>query len=315
MKKLAIAAAAAASLTAGVANAYTVGSFSNGFVVPNVIHDASGTTAVGLVNQSGGTRAIYWTFFNQNSVHVTDGCFTMTNKDYEPFIWSAQGGQGTSGLRGYLVFALGGDSAGVAQTACGGNAFLASAGSTAQISGNAFQVDLAAKSVAFTPVIDGPLTIVSGQDITTMGPDSLMAVAGAAQVTSSVSGTQFSLRYTIDGAAGGTDTRIVVWSTGDQAKSHTVNMYNNAQGRKSVNFTLTQTELDYFDPETIVGRPADYLDGFIEWTPTTLSFSTTVGATTYVPTSASVVVYSIISAPSFGAVQTILGSHLGGAPI
>jgi len=310
MKKLAIAAAAAASLTAGVANAYTVGSFSNGFVVPNVIHDASGTTAVGLVNQSGGTRAIYWTFFNQNSVHVTDGCFTMTNKDYEPFIWSAQGGQGTSGLRGYLVFAVGGDTANAPQTACGGSAYLAATGGAAQISGNAFQVDLAAKSVAFTPVIDGPLVLASSTtDVTTMGPDSLMAVGGAAQVTSSVSGTQFSLRYTIDGAAGGTDTRIVVWSTGDQAKAHTVNMYNNAQGRKSVNFTLTQTELDYFDPETIVGRPADFLDGFIEWTPTTLSFSTTVGATTYVPTSASVVAYSIISAPSFGAVQTIQGSH------
>jgi len=306
MKKLAIAAAAAASLTAGVANAYTVGTFSNGFVVPNVIFDASGTTAVGLVNQSGGTRAVYWTFFNQNSQHITDGCFTLTDKQYSPFIWSAQAGTGLSGTRGYLVFAAGAtDSTGAtAQTACGGTAQLATTG-VAQISGNAFQVDLAAKSVAFTPVIDGALTLTTAQDLTVMGADSLTSVVGAAQVTSTTTGPQFSMRYAIDGATGGTDTRIVVWSTGNQAKTHTVNIYNNAQGRKSVNFTLTQTELDFFDPETIVGRPADYLDGFIEWTPNLTAFYTGTVTTA----SASVVTYSIISAPAFGAVQTILGAH------
>ena len=54
MKKFALAAVAAAALTAGVAQAYTVGSFSNGFVVPNVIHNgaATNTTAVGIINQS-----------------------------------------------------------------------------------------------------------------------------------------------------------------------------------------------------------------------------------------------------------------------
>lgn len=303
MKKLAIAAAAAASLTAGVANAYTVGTFSNGFVVPNVIHDASGTTAVGLINQSATPVAVYWTFFDQNSNHVTDGCFNMTSKDYEPFIWSAQAGAGTSGKRGYLVFTAGSTtSGGVAATACGGVVYGNATG--ALISGNAFQVDLAAKSVAFTPVIDGPLTINSATDITRMGPADLQFVGGAATVNSSTSPT-FSMRYAIDGVAGGTDTRIVVWSTGDQKKSHTVDIYNNAQQRKSVNFDLVYSELDYFDPEAIVGRPADFLDGFIEWKPTLASFKT--GDTT--TASASVVTYSIISAPAFGAVQTILGSH------
>ena len=49
MKKFAMAAVAAAALSAGVAQAYTVGTFSNGFVVPNVIHNGpTDTTAVGL---------------------------------------------------------------------------------------------------------------------------------------------------------------------------------------------------------------------------------------------------------------------------
>ena len=47
MKKIAIAAAVTAALSAGVAQAYTVGTFSNGFVVPNVIHNGpTDTTTV-----------------------------------------------------------------------------------------------------------------------------------------------------------------------------------------------------------------------------------------------------------------------------
>lgn len=304
MKKLAIAAAAVVTLTTGVANAYTVGGFSNGFVVPNVIHDASGTTAVGLINQ-GPASAVYWTFFDQDSKHITDGCFEMTNKQYRSFVWSAEAGTSTSGIRGYLVFAAGATTAGAAPAAkCVGNAMLASAdvNTGAQISGNAFQVDLAAKAVNFVPVIDGPLTLApSTQDLTTMTETSLTGVAGAAQVVAGAGGEeQFSMRYAIDGVAGGTDTRIVVWSTGNQKRTHTVNIYNSAQGRKSVNFNLVKEELDFFDPETIVGRPADYLDGFIEWTPTTASFGNL---------NASVVVYSEISVPAYGAKQTVLGAH------
>lgn len=300
MKKLAIAAAVAALATGG-AHAYTVGSFSNGFVVPNVYFDAAETTTVGLINQSAGTTAVYWTFFDVNSNHVTDGCFPMTSKDYEPFVWSASAGTGLSGVRGYLVFAAGASTAaGTAQTACAASAFLA--GTSAQISGNAFQVNLTGKSVAFVPVIDGPLTIAGTQDITIMDKNSLTAVAGAAQVSSSVS-PNISMRYFIDGATGGTDTRIVVWSTGVQKKSHTVNIYNDKQERKSVNFVLANDELDYFDPETIVGRPAAFTDGFIDWTVTTSSLAN--GSTTM---EGSVYAYSVISAPSFGAVQTVLGA-------
>ena len=68
MKKFALAAVAAAALSAGVAQAYTVGTFSNGVVVPNVIHNGPGeTTAVGLINGSNATIPVFWTFFDQNS--------------------------------------------------------------------------------------------------------------------------------------------------------------------------------------------------------------------------------------------------------
>jgi hypothetical protein len=101
MKKFALAAVAAAALSAGVAQAYTVGTFSNGVVVPNVIHNGPGeTTAVGLINGSNATIPVFWTFFDQNSKHVTDGCFGMTANQYRGFNWSAESGTGLEGKRG-----------------------------------------------------------------------------------------------------------------------------------------------------------------------------------------------------------------------
>lgn len=308
MKKFAMAAVAAAAMTAGVAQAYTVGTFTNGVVVPNVIHNgAADTTAVGLINQSGATVSVFWTFFDQNSNHVTDGCFPMTDKDFQPFVWSNQSGVGLEGKRGYLVFAVG--AATVALPACSAASAAAGLVGGAQLAGNAFQVDTVNKDLAFVPVIDGPLTLAGGTNLSTMGPLSLTAVGGAATVVPGASPT-FSMRYYVDAAAGGNDTRIVVWSTGDQRGTHTVNMYNDAQARKSVNFKLSFAELDWFDPETIAGRPADFTDGFIEWN------AGIVPADAPVPLAAlgaiaggSVFSYSLISAPAFGAVQTVLGAH------
>ncbi|MBW7831909.1 MAG: hypothetical protein H3C29_01725 [Simplicispira suum] len=314
MKKFALAAvAAAAALGAGVAQAYTVGTFQNGVVVPNVIHNgAADTTAVGLINQAATVVPVFWTFFNQNSGHVTDGCFPMTPKDYQPFVWSSMSGLGLEGVRGYLVFAVGLTPAGI--TTANACAAANSAGINAasnQISANAFQVDTVNKDLAFVPVIDGPLTIAG--DLSTMGPASLTAVGGARAVPAGPSVVpMFSMRYYIDGAAGGNDTRIVVWSTGSHAGTHTVNMYDDAQNRKSVNFKLNFAELDWFDPETIAGRPASFVDGFIEWMPVSAlpaDYVPAGGAGSLFALGGSAFTYSLISAPAFGAVQTVLGAH------
>lgn len=310
-----MAAVAAAALSAGVAQAYTVGTFSNGFVVPNVIHNgATDTTAVGLINQSGGSRAVYWTFFDQDSNHITDGCFNMTNKDYEPFVWSAQSGGGLTGVRGYLVFAAGATTTGgPAQTACAGAAVLATAGDVA-LSANAFQVNAATKDVAFVPVIDGPLFITTNVDITKMGPTSLELVSGAAFTAGTIAPT-FSMRYFIDQATGGNDTAVVVWSTGNHSGTHTVNIYDDKQNRKSVNFSLKRTELDWFDPETIAGLPTTFTDGFIEWSPNTVPADAKTGETPLAAkTFGSVFTYSVISSAAFGAIQTVLGAHSVVAP-
>lgn len=306
MKKFAMAAVAAAAMTVGGAHAYTSGTFSNGVVIPNVIHlGDTNTTAVGLVNQEATSKGVFWTFFDQDSKHVTDGCFVMTAQDYHPFVWSREAGNGTSGIRGYLTFTLG------AGPDCSNKASMAPG--TGLLAAHAFQVDAASKDVAFTPVIDGPLTFDDGTgapgpspDLTTLGAGSLLAVAGAAQAgvapgTPATRNANFNMRYYLqDGAS----TNIVVWSTGDHSGSHTVNIFDDKQNRKSVNFNLVHEELDWFDPSQIVGRPADFTDGFIEWNANDV-LKNAAGARI----DGSVFSYSVVSAPAFGAVQTVLGFH------
>ena len=320
MKKFAMAAVAAAAMTVGVAQAYTVGTFTNGFVVPNVIHNGpNDTTAVGIINQTptASSVPVFWTFFNQDSGHVTDGCIPLTPKDYEPFVWSGQSGVGLEGARGYLVFAAG---LVVAPPATQGNACAAANSANidpaAMLSANAFQVDLNNRDLAFVPVVDGPLTIAS--DLSVMGPADLTAVGGAFNIAAGavpapgVPATTLSMRYFVDGAPGGNDTRVVVWSTGSHKGTHTVNMYDDKQNRKSVNFKLDHAELDWFDPETIAGRPAGFVDGFIEWNPTAAlpaDYAPAAGTGSIFADGASMFSYSLISAPAWGAVQSVLGAH------
>lgn len=320
MKKFAMAAVAAAAMTAGVAQAYTQGTFSNGVVVPNVIHNGpTNTTAVGLINQSTTVVPVFWTFFDQDSNHVTDGCFPLTPKDTHAFVWSAASGVGLEGKRGYLVFAAGvntlSGAATVANACTAANSVALS--SSALIAASAFQVDTTAKDVAYTPVIDGPLAITG--DLSSMGPDNLISVAGAHQVVAGPDeANTFSMRYYVDGVVdSGANTRVVVWSTGSHKGTHTVNMYNDAQERKSVNFKLDHAELDWFDPETIVGRPAAFVDGFIEWAPTKAlpsDYTPADGTGSLYASGGYVFTYSVIDAPVFGASQTILGAHFTAAP-
>jgi hypothetical protein len=306
MKKFAMAAVAAAAMTAGVAQAYTAGTFSNGVVVPNVIHNGpSDTTAVGLVNQSGVAKGVYWTFFDQNSKHITDGCFVMTDKDYTPFVWANESGGGLEGKRGYLVFSVGGGAVGGATT-CATDATSVAPGTFGdeEIAAHAFQVNAVTQDVAYTPVIDGPLTFDGAvTDLTVLDAASLVSVAGAAQSLAAGGGdAQFSMRYFLEGGAA---TNIVVWSTGSHKGSHTVNIYDDKQNRKSVNFDLAFDELDWFDPATIAGRPANFVDGFIEWN----ANATLMAGAPLALVDGSVFSYSVINAPAFGAVQSVLGFH------
>lgn len=349
MKKIALAAAVASALTVGTANAYNLNQEATGLVVPNVIHNGpTDTTAVGIVSRNAGT--VYWVFFDEDSNHVVDGQFAVTANDLHPFVWANASGIGMEGKRGYLVFTLDTNNDGVIDDTTKNNAI-------GYMSGNAFQVNTTAKDVEFVPTI--PLVMNAAMNASTASaatadyvlPVTLPAMTGAsirsARLTGVDAGDRLDLRYFIDNAAGGNDTTIAFWNADELRTSSstpltfTAQMYNDAQQRQSINFALPKRNMNAVDVETILGRPAAFLDGFIELTlpalpatpatPATADtapglraedgsactqhFDSNSGDTTTTTTTATknclggVLAYSRVSSTAFGAVQTLMAAH------
>lgn len=298
MKKLSIAVAVAATLGAGVAGAYTVGVPSSGVLVPNVIHGGgtADTTAVGFINHGSTGVTVYWTFFDENSMHITDGQFPMTAGDYEPFIWSQKSGLGLENKRGYLVFHVG----------TGDDKASTDVKDAGLISAAAFQLNAASGDAAYIPVFPIALTDLNNDGLSVLGADSLMTLASGAQwrtVGGVKTGETVDMRYEMDAHW---DSRITLWATGGlttagKAGVFTVNMFDDNQNRKSVNFTCDKSELCFVDPATIVGRPAEFTRGYIR-----------LNSAQFSDANGSFVSYTVVNdkAGTYGgATQTILNSH------
>lgn len=323
MKKLALA-VAVSSVIGATANAATVSEFSNGVLVAGALHQGSAaeTTAVGLISCAPGV--VYWTFFDPDTKHVTDGQFPMTKDDMYSFIWSddKNSGVGLAGELGYLAFVF--DSAGGGANFDQPNGQLDSSDAPC-LAGNAFQVNLPAQDVAFIPAfplqahvpyLNNDLPLIQGDfgnasaggvfvdDLTAMDEDSIRFLAAGAHWHDHIY-----MRYFIDGAEGGDDTQLVFWSAQDISGTYTVNMFDDNQNRKSVNFTLPRKELNIVDPEDILGRPPEFVDGFIKWDLGSPAYEATLCDDTcdvLNEWSDGVVSYSILYAPEFGAVQTLI---------
>lgn len=311
MKNLRVSLAVAAALGTSAAGAAVVSEYANGVLVPQATFESADVgTAVGLNTCAAGR--VFWTFFDEDSTHITDGQFDMTANDQFSYIWADQSGVGLQGQDGYLVFVLdtnGNQALDTSDAAC--------------LSGNAFFVDIPNNDVAFVPTLPLNTENVSEDDVvgvlgdfgdsddggifvpdlTTMGPDSIVALGAGAN-----SGDLLHMRYFIDGQTGGRDTALVFWSAQDVRGRFTVNIFDDEQNRKSVNFELDNAELNIVNPETIVGRPFNFLDGFIQWDLSGSEYRATTGEDTNdtgtVPDG--VFSYSVISDPGFGAVQTVI---------
>ncbi|HHB13101.1 MAG TPA: hypothetical protein ENK62_07880 [Chromatiales bacterium] len=305
MKKLPIAVAVAAAMSAGAASAYTMGTFDHGLLVPQVFHNGAGdTTAVGLITHGcdfsaypdGKTGLVYWTFFDENSTHITDGAVPMTNNDVYSFVWANESGLGLEGMQGYLVFFVDTDANGTIDAADG-----------ECLAGEAFHVVAADADVAYKAVwpIDALLDTAGAgiPDPTTMNAASITTLSAGAPV-----GDTITMRYSI---ANGDTTSIAVWSADDISGVYTVNMFDDEENRKSVNFALPNAEQNSIDPSTIVGRPADYVNGFIEWVtpdPATLP-ADPPGSRDNGADGNGVVSYSVIRSVAFSARQTVVNPH------
>ncbi|HHB12788.1 MAG TPA: hypothetical protein ENK62_06275 [Chromatiales bacterium] len=332
MKKITIAAAVAAALGTNGSDAYFMGLYSSGVLVPRVVHNGPGdTTAVGLTTADadhcpfltpGGDPAqsgtVYWTFFDVDSNHVTDGSFPMTNNDVYPFVWAEESGLGLEGKEGYLVFLLDQNNDGQLEL------FESNECLTAE----AFHVVTADSDVAFVPTwpVDtgaygldlADIALAGSVDLATLGPTSLTTLTAGAGFGGAFAGVpvRLSLRYSI---AGGDTTDIVVWSAdsvGGPDVVYTVNIFDDEQNRRSVNFPLPNAQQNTIDPAAIAGRPADFVNGFIRWEPPLSAGCTQPPVPdpgslpdTYTDNGCDgngVVSYSVIDTQAFGARQTII---------
>ena len=285
--------AAVAALGAAGVQAHELGEFGEGMLVPRAYHNGTAdTTAVGLVwscedDLDGGT--VYWTFFDVNSNHVTDGQIPMTQNDRYAFVWANESGVGLEGVEGYLVFVADSDNDGaltIDDQQC--------------LMGEAFHVVSAEADVAFVPtwqILFNDFNAGAGvPDLTAMTATTVSDLG-----TGAFDGANTYLHYSI---GGGDTTEVVVWSAeaiGGPGVVYTVNIYDDEQNRKSVNLVLPNEELNVVDPRTIVGLPASFLNGFILWN---------------VPAGPDpegdgngVATYSVIHSPAFGARQTIINPH------
>lgn len=270
---------------AGQAGAVVLGLYETGQLVPKVYHDGANVdTVVGLSCVATGGCDVYWAFFDNNSTHITDGMIEMTKDDYYGFSWMAESGVGLENVDGYLVFTSG-DNA----TAPTG---------TADIFANAFMVDTAGKDAVLVPVLPIPVAdYAAGTDLTSMDATSIVSLsAGTAP------GDVLDIRYWIDTAYSAT-TDIVLWSVCDASGTYNINIYNDEEGRKSVNFELPNEELNIVDPSTIVGRPADYIDGFIRFTVPDGTCDLAAGDVN------DMFVFSYVDSDTIGAMQTLLAGE------
>lgn len=255
MKKLGISLAVAAAVGAGAAGAYQIGKIDNGVLVPNTIHGVEGTTAVGLINHSSVDAVVYWTFFDENSEHVTDGEIKLTGNDFEPFVWADESGLGLDNVRGYLVFY------GATDKNLNPQDDEVGTPNEPLISATAIQYNAAAQDVAYIPTFPINRTDLA-PTVTNLGflnAGSLVTLASAAPA-----GTTFDMRY--DFSNNEWDSSILLWATGGLNTTTTANMYDDEQNRKSVNFGCDASEQCFVDVKTIVGRPADFTRGFIRYT-------------------------------------------------
>ena len=272
--------------------AIELGVYERGVLVPSVYHDgASIDTVVGLICQDttqGCTghnvdtktnkTQIYWTFFDVDSQHVTDGVLPCTDDDLVPFSWKANSGRNLDKVSGYLVFAT--------------------ASENFKISANAFLVDTAKKDAIFVPVI--PL---ANSDINSGFTRTNMEVTNLSYGTRA--GNTLDARYWMDPTYNA-GTTIVVWLVDPYVNSKkqpipiTVLAYNDNEMAKSVTITLPH-ELNKIIPCNIPGLPNDYIDGFIQLTLPTSPTDVVAG-----------VAYSYISSTLFGAQQTLLAAECEG---
>lgn len=257
-------------------------------LVPWVHYSGGNTTAVGLLARADGT--VRWSFYDENGNQRHSGDFSIVANDFRPFIWNSEAaGAATSlsGVNGYLLFALD----------TNGDGMINGADTAASLGANAFYVDASNGDVMFIPVFDLDEFHLSEAD-TTNWANNPISQLGTVDGKSADTGDTLDIQYIGDGATGGIDTNIYIWSTGAPPSSSAATVYDGAGASKAITVPLLNDNLNVLNMETNTDVTASFNNGYMRWTVPALSSGNAV------------VVFSIAIDPNFSAAQTLNANYV-----
>jgi len=263
------------------AHATTMNVFAQCQLVPWATFGPAGvTTAVGLVARDGGT--VEWAYFDENGDLQQQGNFPVDDNSLESVVLELVLDPTLSGIQGFMLFCLDDNDDGEID-----------GDDDADLSANAFYVDLDSSDVAFVPTWP-----VFEEDLDESDPDDwdnspVDSLAGAAE-----SDENIYLQYLVDGQRGsGDDTALFIFTT-DEPDSQAQMLAVGPNETNNVNVSLPNSRVNVVDVENIdeINNTAGLLpNGFLRYT---------VGDNVD-----SAIGFSIVYSPGFGALQTLMG-HL-----
>lgn len=239
-------------------------------------------TAVGLIALDSGT--VYWAFFDANGNRRANSSFSIQANELHPFIWNAAtaGGGTLADEPGFLLFAI--DTNGDGQITGGDG--------SDNLGANAFYI-VPPDDVAFIPTVDvDDSELISPNPVNWTIPPVTALPSKFAET-----GDTVDIQYLIDGASGGDDTAILIWTTRQMASTQNMILQDGEGTSKPIGTPFLADNLNIIDLETDPEVTSGfYGDGYVRWTIPNGGDSNPVD----------VFLFSMVSSPTFGAIQTLL---------
>lgn len=251
-------------------------------MVPYANFTAAGNiTAVGVLARQSGS--VYWAFFDGDGNRRAHNSFSILANELHPFIWNSQtAGASLADVEGFLLFAI--DTNGDGQ--------ITNADGSDNLGANAFYI-VPPDDVAYIPTID----VDDSELINPLPANWTVPPVTGLPDKFAETGDTVDIQYLIDGASGGDDTAIIIWTTRQMASSQSMALHDGDGTSKAINTPFLQDNLNVIDLEADNEVTSAFFgEGYVRWA---------------IPdggdgSSVDVFLFSMVSSPTFGAIQTLL---------
>jgi hypothetical protein len=239
-------------------------------------------TAVGLLARDAGT--VYWAFFDADGNRRANSSFPIVANQLRGFFWNATtaGGNSLADEPGFLVFAL--DTNGDGQ--------ITNSDGSDNLGANAFYI-VPPNDVAYVPTVDvDDSELIDPRPVNWTVPP----VTGLPDKFAET-GDTVDIQYLIDGASGGDDTAIVIWTTRQMVSTQNMTLHDGDGTSKPITTPFLADNLNLIDPEADPEVTSGFFgDGYLRWPIPNGGDGQPVD----------VFLFSMVSSPFFGAIQTLL---------